>query len=235
MKGLIGIISPYKSQVRQIKEKVYKLLKHYCDVYNPQEYVEINTVDAFQGREKDIIIFSCVRSSKERNLGFVSDYRRMNVAITRARHCLYVIGNSQTLNKDKNWRDLILYCKDQTNKGLSKIAYKDYTSKDQQIVNQNFLAKAYSSPVPTRQKVTETFKALQADVSNFNKSQPKDDSAAKPSKDEQGLEGLGGLEKEAVSQAPSDKQKPIVKAKDDNEEGQINTPVSQTQNKSDGE
>jgi senataxin len=55
------------------------------------------------------MIFSCVRANG--SLGFISDYRRMNVAITRARHCLFVFGNSKTLNKDKNWKELIFYCK----------------------------------------------------------------------------------------------------------------------------
>ena len=73
--------------------------------------VEINTVDGFQGREKDIIIMSCVRSNDNGTIGFLSDRRRMNVAITRAKHSLFVIGNSKTLNKDKNWREFIIYCK----------------------------------------------------------------------------------------------------------------------------
>ena len=55
--------------------------------------VEINTVDGFQGREKDIIIMSCVRSNDNGTIGFLSDRRRMNVAITRAKYGLYIIGS----------------------------------------------------------------------------------------------------------------------------------------------
>jgi superfamily I DNA and/or RNA helicase len=61
-------------------------------------------VDAYQGREKDIIIISTVRSQ---NLGFLRDYRRMNVAITRAKHFLWVVGNKNCLEKDENWNGLI--------------------------------------------------------------------------------------------------------------------------------
>ena len=64
--------------------------------------IEINTVDAYQGREKDIIIMNCVRS--EGDLGFLRDYRRMNVAITRPRHFLFVIGNSGALEADPIWK-----------------------------------------------------------------------------------------------------------------------------------
>ena len=66
--------------------------------------IEVNTVDGFQGREKDIIILSTVRTT---NLGFLVDYRRMNVAITRPRHFLWVIGNEAALSKDELWRGLI--------------------------------------------------------------------------------------------------------------------------------
>ena len=66
--------------------------------------IEVNTVDAYQGREKDIIIISTVRTQ---NLGFLRDYRRMNVAITRAKHFLWVIGNQKCLKQDPNWNALI--------------------------------------------------------------------------------------------------------------------------------
>jgi senataxin len=66
--------------------------------------IEVNTVDAFQGREKDFIIISTVRSE---GLGFLKDLRRMNVAITRARHFLWVIGNSNCLNQNPTWKGLI--------------------------------------------------------------------------------------------------------------------------------
>jgi len=76
--------------------------------------IEINTVDAFQGREKDIIIFNCVRSNMlntlQGSLGFLIDERRLNVAITRPRHFLFMVGNSQTLHKSPLWRDMVESC-----------------------------------------------------------------------------------------------------------------------------
>ena len=75
----------------------------------------MNTVDAFQGQEKDIIVISCVRAnasgSLKGSLGFVTDGRRMNVAITRARHYMIVVGNARTLEGDTKWRGLIEECK----------------------------------------------------------------------------------------------------------------------------
>jgi len=81
-----------------------------------QETIEVNTVDAFQGREKDMIIFNCVRSNSIMNvqssLGFLTDERRLNVAITRPRHFLVIVGNSKTLVKSDTWRNLINHCKE---------------------------------------------------------------------------------------------------------------------------
>jgi len=77
--------------------------------------VEVDTVDSYQGSEKDIMIFNCVRAntikSEIGSLGFVTDDRRLNVAITRARHFLFIVGNSSTLKKNELWSDLVDHCK----------------------------------------------------------------------------------------------------------------------------
>lgn len=100
IKGQIGVISPYKSQVRQLKNRLGPLCRsHDCSL---QDTIEVNTVDAFQGREKDIIIFNCVRSNDaptlKSALGFLIDERRLNVAITRPKFFLLVVGNAKTLS-----------------------------------------------------------------------------------------------------------------------------------------
>ena len=77
----------------------------------------MNTVDAFQGSEKDIVIFNCVRSNGEdyieKSLGFLLDERRLNVAITRPKYFLLVVGNASTLAKSETWESLINYCQSQ--------------------------------------------------------------------------------------------------------------------------
>ena len=92
----IGIISPYSDQVNYIKSRTD---------------IEVKTVDGFQGREKDIIIISTVRSNKWGNIGFLRDLRRLNVAITRAKKKLIIIGNSQTLKHDETYERLIGFCR----------------------------------------------------------------------------------------------------------------------------
>jgi senataxin len=86
----IGVITPYKRQVRHLRNA-------FSHSYRGQfrADIEINTVDGFQGREKDVIIFSCVRSGDR--IGFLDDFRRMNVAITRAKFALWIIGKAATL------------------------------------------------------------------------------------------------------------------------------------------
>jgi senataxin len=98
----IGIITPYKSQLSELKTR-------FARRYGPgiTDLVEFNTTDAFQGRECEIIIFSCVRASLSGNIGFLQDIRRMNVGLTRAKSSLWVLGNSESLVRGEFWAKLI--------------------------------------------------------------------------------------------------------------------------------
>ncbi|XP_076958992.1 putative helicase MAGATAMA 3 [Bidens hawaiensis] len=97
----VGIITPYKLQLKCIQREFEAVLKSEegKDLY-------INTVDAFQGQERDVIIMSCVRASNH-GVGFVADIRRMNVALTRAKRALWVMGNASTLVQSDDWAALI--------------------------------------------------------------------------------------------------------------------------------
>ncbi|KAL7273605.1 DEAD-box type RNA helicase [Rhizina undulata] len=100
--GKIGIITPYKQQL-------YELKRRFSGRFGEQivTCIEFNTTDAFQGREREIIIFSCVRASPEGGIGFLSDVRRMNVGLTRAKSSLFVLGNSASLMRNTVWRGLV--------------------------------------------------------------------------------------------------------------------------------
>ncbi|KAL6876336.1 hypothetical protein ACP4OV_012908 [Aristida adscensionis] len=98
----VAVISPYRHQVKLLKD-------HFRSTFGEQskEVIDVNTVDGFQGREKEVVIFSCVRCNKEQKIGFVSDFRRMNVAITRARSAVLVVGSASTLEQDEHWNNLV--------------------------------------------------------------------------------------------------------------------------------
>ncbi|XP_010526369.1 PREDICTED: uncharacterized ATP-dependent helicase C29A10.10c-like isoform X2 [Tarenaya hassleriana] len=97
----VGIITPYKLQLKCLRQEFGNALGQ-----EEMKELYINTVDAFQGQERDVIIMSCVRASSH-GVGFVADIRRMNVALTRARRALWIMGNAAALVKSEDWGALI--------------------------------------------------------------------------------------------------------------------------------
>lgn len=93
----IGVITPYDDQVAEISRRI--------------PHIRVSTVDGFQGREKEIIILSLVRSNPGKDVGFLSDARRLNVSITRARAKLIVVGDSTTLSGDSLWQKFLEFVK----------------------------------------------------------------------------------------------------------------------------
>ena len=101
----VGIISPYRAQVQYLRQLIRRR-----EFYKPyRSLISVNTVDGFQGQERDIIIISLVRSNEQGQIGFLRDLRRMNVAITRARMKLIIIGDVETLTKHKFYKRLHEY------------------------------------------------------------------------------------------------------------------------------
>jgi senataxin len=102
LKAKIGIITPYKAQL-------FRLRQRFTEQYGEgvTDEIEFNTTDAFQGRECEIIIFSCVRASSTGGIGFMKDIRRMNVGLTRAKSSLWILGDSRALVQGEFWAKLI--------------------------------------------------------------------------------------------------------------------------------
>jgi superfamily I DNA and/or RNA helicase len=100
----IAIISPYREQTLHIAEALKE------DPMVSRLDLSINTIDGFQGQEKDLVFISLVRSNPKGEIGFLVDYRRMNVAMTRARKQLIIVGDSATIGNNKFYRDFLEYC-----------------------------------------------------------------------------------------------------------------------------
>ncbi len=96
----IGVIAPYQRQVQYIKDLVQK---------SRLEKVDVGTVDGFQGREKDVILLSCVRAKnpKSDTIGFLSNRQRLNVSLTRAKYAMYIVCHTSSFRKDSNWNECI--------------------------------------------------------------------------------------------------------------------------------
>ncbi|OMJ18299.1 Helicase sen1 [Smittium culicis] len=144
----IGIITPYKQQIREFKRTfTNKFGRKVLDS------IDFNTVDGFQGQEKDIIFFSCVRSN-ENGIGFLSDLRRMNVAITRAKNSLFIVADPRAMSSNEKWSMLLesaksrgMYTDDV--KGLLDIKHKgSFIGKNlENLLNEDFDSRKLISPV----------------------------------------------------------------------------------------
>ena len=104
----VGLISPYKAQVQYLRQLIRK-----DNFFKPyRSAITINTVDGFQGQERDVILISLVRANEEGQIGFLNDLRRMNVAITRARMKLIILGDVSTLTRHTFYAELYRYIED---------------------------------------------------------------------------------------------------------------------------
>ena len=101
----VGIISPYRAQVQYLRQLIRK--REFFKPY--RQLISVNTVDGFQGQERDVILMSLVRANDEGQIGFLSDLRRMNVAITRARMKLIILGDTTTLARHPFYAKLFRY------------------------------------------------------------------------------------------------------------------------------
>lgn len=101
-----GIITPYKSQLEKLQKALFSEFDHAA------KDIEVNTVDAFQGREVDVLVLMTVRANPERKLSFVADKRRMNVPLTRAKNSFWIVGNVLTLESNTNWAALVRDARD---------------------------------------------------------------------------------------------------------------------------
>lgn len=104
----IGVITPYEGQRAYIVQYM-SMNSTLADMKEEYLKVEVTSVDAFQGREKDFIILSCVRANEGQIIGFLSDPRRLNVAITRAKYGLTILGNPRALCRNKLWNHLLIH------------------------------------------------------------------------------------------------------------------------------
>jgi len=101
----VGVISPYRAQVQYLRSLLKKK-----EFFKPfRHLISVNTVDGFQGQERDVIVISLVRSNDEGQIGFLRDLRRMNVAITRARMKLIILGDAHTMTRHPFYRKLYEY------------------------------------------------------------------------------------------------------------------------------
>nr|PNR52158.1 hypothetical protein PHYPA_008532 [Physcomitrium patens] len=158
----VAVISPYKLQVKLLRQRFTEVLGK-----ETARLVDINTVDGFQGREKDIAIFSCVRATEGKSIGFVSDFRRMNVGLTRARASMLVVGCAKALKIDKHWRNLVTSSIERHR--LYKVTKPFHALfNDQSLENMKKLAEQYEEEEAKRKLAEPDTPAVITDVEDTN-------------------------------------------------------------------
>ncbi|KAK4198419.1 putative helicase [Triangularia verruculosa] len=159
-RGKIGIITPYKAQL-------HKLRQRFTDKYGESitDEIEFNTTDAFQGRECEIIIFSCVRASPTGGIGFMTDIRRMNVGLTRAKSSLWILGDSRALQQGEYWNKLIEDAKERDRYTTGDILSM-LNSRGPQLPAAAFKSLGAQPPAPSRPKSMEDVEMPDAPSSN---------------------------------------------------------------------
>ncbi|GMM56550.1 hypothetical protein DAKH74_031660 [Maudiozyma humilis] len=151
--GKIGVISPYKEQMLKMRRDFTSYFGSFIN-----KFIDFNTIDGFQGQEKEIIIISCVRADDTKtSVGFLKDFRRMNVAFTRAKTSLWILGHRNSLYQNKLWRNLI---DDAESRHCVQKAYSGFLN--------NFQP---SAPVPSIVEENDSYNPLET-TSHLSKKRP---------------------------------------------------------------
>ncbi|KAI9139240.1 AAA domain-containing protein [Paraphysoderma sedebokerense] len=160
--GRVGIVTPYKQQLYLLRRKFQN--RYGAGVL---DHLDINTVDGFQGQEKEIILLSCVRAGgSDRGIGFLSDVRRMNVGLTRAKYSIFVLGHSHSLVKNRYWRELVEYAK----------AQKLFIDVDIPLLNQPLSRTIPSNALPPQDRNKEQSKNETQQYPSYVRKRSKNDS-----------------------------------------------------------
>jgi superfamily I DNA and/or RNA helicase len=179
MIGTIGIITPYSEQLNELQKEFFSqgLTRRKPHQQGnddekggqdqqrkkPNKYarlnIELNTVDGFQGKEKDFIIMTTVRANDEKKIGFLSDIRRLNVAITRSRYGLFIVGSGDTLSSNRYWRYLLKYARD-TN-AVVKVAHTNVSIKKLLISHQQKHSENYPKPASSSSSFSSTVQVFE--------------------------------------------------------------------------
>jgi senataxin len=117
LRGKVGVVTPYRKQVGLVKDALRDDLDHGGKSERSKSWVKVATVDGFQGQEQEVILISCVRTSRTHDgrrggIGFLREKRRLNVALTRAKSAVLIVGDAAWLARhDPTWRRLVDFCR----------------------------------------------------------------------------------------------------------------------------